>query len=48
MLWGAGHFTENAAFTGFSGTAYPDTRLQTLLANERLTVHVATPEEMAL
>ncbi len=42
MLWGANHFTENAAFGN-----WPDTRLQTLLQREGFIVHVATPEEMA-
>jgi hypothetical protein len=43
MLWGANHFTENAAFS-----TYPDTRLQILLAQHGFAVHVATDEEMAL
>lgn len=42
MLWGANHFTENTATESFC-----DTRLQVLLAQLGLPVHVATPQEMA-
>ncbi|MEK8030591.1 hypothetical protein AACH06_07105 [Ideonella sp. DXS29W] len=42
MLWGVNHFTENVAFS-----TYCDTRLQILLAQHGLAVHVATDDEMA-
>ncbi len=45
MLWGEGHFTEAAADPAAN---LCDARLQVLLAQRGLPVHVATPQEMAL
>jgi hypothetical protein len=42
MLWGANHFTENTAFGRF-----PDERLQTLLEQQGLSVHVASGREIS-